>query len=84
MPEVKEALRNVYFDTAASPFLYSPQIYSQVVQLVGAEKILFGSDYPLLTQRRFLKEIGSLDLPQEIKKLILSGNAQKLLGIKDG
>ncbi len=84
MPEVKEAMGNVYFDTAASPFLYSPQIYSQVVQLVGADKILFGSDYPLLAQSRFLKEIGSLDLPQETKDLILSGNARRLLGIADG
>ena len=84
MPEVKEAMGNVYFDTAASPFLYSPQIYSQVVQLVGADKILFGSDYPLLAQSRFLEEIGSLDLPQETKGLILSGNARRLLGIADG
>jgi len=82
MPEVKEAMSNVFFDTAASPFLYSPQIYNQVIQLVGADKILFGSDYPLLAQSRLLKEIRSLDLPEETKGLILSGNAQKLLGIE--
>ena len=81
MPEVKEAMSNVYFDTAASPFLYSSQVYSQVAQLVGSDKILFGSDYPLLAQSRFLKEIDSLDLPQETKNSILSGNAQRLLGI---
>jgi len=82
MPEVKAALKNVYFDTAASPFLYTSEIYGQVVQLVGAEKILFGSDYPLISQRRFLKEINGLALPVEIKKSILGGNAQKLLEIK--
>jgi len=82
MPEVKQAMSNVFFDTAASPFLYSPQIYNQVVQLVGADKILFGSDYPLIAQGRYLKEIGSLDLPDEAKNLILSSNAQRLLGIK--
>ena len=82
MPEVKQAMNNVFFDTAASPFLYSSQIYEQVVQLVGADKILFGSDYPLLTQSRLIKEIKSLDLPEETKNLILSGNAQRLLGIK--
>lgn len=81
MPEVKKAMSNVYFDTAASPFLYSPQVYSQVAQLVGGDKILFGSDYPLLAQSRFLKEIDSLDLSQETKDSILSGNAQRLLGI---
>jgi len=82
MPEVKQAMNNVLFDTAASPFLYSSQIYSQVIQLVGADKILFGSDYPVLPQSRLLNEINSLDLPEETKNLILSGNAQRLLGIK--
>jgi len=82
MPEVKRAMSNVFFDTAASPFLYSPQVYNQVIQLVGADKILFGSDYPLLEQSRLLKEIRSLDLPEEAKDLILSGNARRLLDIK--
>ena len=82
MPEVKKAMGNVFFDTAASPFLYSPQVYTQVIQLVGTDKILFGSDYPLLAQGRLLGEIRSLDLPEETKNLILSGNAQRLLGIK--
>jgi len=82
MPEVAKAMSNVFFDTAASPFLYSPQIYKQVTQLVGGDKILFGSDYPLLAQGRLLKEISSLDLPEETKNLILSGNAQRLLGIE--
>ncbi len=82
MPEVKKAMSNVFFDTAASPFLYTPQVYNQVIQLVGADKVLFGSDFPLLAQSRLLKEIGSLDLPEEAKGLILSGNAQKLLSIE--
>ena len=82
MPEVKKALENVYFDTAASPFLYRPEIYNHVIQLIGAEKILFGSDYPLLAPGRLINEIRSLDLPEETVSLILSGNAQRLLGIK--
>jgi len=81
MPEVKEALKNVYFDTAASPFLYQPQVYQQVSQLVGAERILFGSDYPLLAQSRVLQEIRAADLTGEAKDLILSGNARRLLGL---
>jgi len=83
MPEVKQAMKNVFFDTAASPFLYSSQIYSQVSQMVGADKILFGSDYPLLAQARVLQELNSADLPEEAKRLILSGNARRLLGIQD-
>ena len=83
MPEVKRAMSNVFFDTAASPYLYTSQIYNQVTQLVGADKILFGSDYPLIAQARYIKEINSLDLPEATKNLILSGNAQRLLDIKD-
>ena len=82
MPEVKKAVANVFFDTAASPLLYSPEVYNQVIQLVGADKILFGSDYPLLAPSRLLQEIEVLDLPKEINDLILSGNALRLLGIK--
>ena len=83
MPEVKKAMSNLCFDTAASPFLYSPQIYNQVIQLIGADKILFGSDYPLLAPSRLLKEIKSLGLPVETEHQLLSGNAQRLLGIPD-
>jgi predicted TIM-barrel fold metal-dependent hydrolase len=83
MPEVRKIMPNVYFDTAASPFLYSPQIYGQVAALVGGDKILLGSDYPMLTQERLIKEIESLDLPGETKNQILAGNAKRLLGITD-
>ena len=81
MPEVKEALKNVYFDTAASPFLYHPRIYRQVSDLVGADKVLFGSDYPLLAQGRLIKEINAADLTEKERGLILAGNARRLLGL---
>jgi len=81
MPEVKIALDNVYFDSAASPYLYSPQIYHQVTGLVGPDRILFGSDYPLMAQSRVINEIKSIDLTEEDMDLVLSGNARRLLNI---
>lgn len=81
MPEVKQAMKNVFFDTAASPFLYTPQIYSQVVSLIGADKILFGSDYPLLAQTRLVQEINATDLSGEAKNMLLADNARRLLNI---
>jgi predicted TIM-barrel fold metal-dependent hydrolase len=80
MPEVAKALANVYFDTAASPFLYTPQIYKQVAQLVGADKLLMGSDYPLLAQGRLVKEINGAELTAGDRALVLGENAQRLLG----
>jgi predicted TIM-barrel fold metal-dependent hydrolase len=81
MPEVRKALANVYFDTAASLYLYNAQIYQQVVSLLGADRILFGTDYPLLSPNRVLKEIKPLALGKEPERLILGGNAEKLLNI---
>lgn len=82
MPEVRKALKNVYFDTAISPFLYRPEIYRHVSEIIGADKILFGSDYPVLSASRLLKEIDEIGLPEEDKEKILAGNARRLLNIR--
>ena len=81
MPEVAAALRNVYFDTAASPFLYTPQVYSAVSSLVGADKVLFGSDYALLRPRRLLNEIAASSLTPDDREAVQGGNAARLLGL---
>jgi len=83
MPEVAEATANLYFDTAASPFLYRPQVFSIVSQLVGANRILFGSDYPLLQPQRVLRQLEEAmpSLPE--RQQILEGNAARLLGLEE-
>jgi predicted TIM-barrel fold metal-dependent hydrolase len=81
MPEVREALEDVYFDTAASPYLYRPEIYLQASQLIGADRILFGTDFPVIAQSRVLNEIQAAGLTEENREEILSGNARRLLGI---
>ncbi len=81
MPEVAKALKNVYFDSAASPFLYRPEVFLKVMDLVGVEKILFGTDYPLIQQKRLLDQIDGLALSPNKRELILSGNAQRVLGL---
>lgn len=80
MPEVKVALANVHVDTAATPFLYDPAIYRQVADLLGAERILFGSDYPLISQQRQRQAIeDGLGDDEDGKRLILGDNARRLL-----
>ena len=81
MPEVREGLENVYFDTAASPFLYTADVFETVARIVGAERILLGTDYPLLTQTRLLKQVNGSPLSDEEKRLILGGNGQRLLNL---
>lgn len=81
MPEVSEALKNVYFDSAASPFLYVPDVFANAVNLVGADKVLFGTDYPLISQKRLLGQVESQNFDTETKAAILGGNARRLLGL---
>jgi len=80
MPEVAKVTSSVYYDTAASPFLYKPAVYEVAVKIVGSGRILFGTDYPLLRMRRHLDEIESAGLPADVKEGILGRNAQALLG----
>jgi predicted TIM-barrel fold metal-dependent hydrolase len=80
MPEVGNTLANVYVDTAATPLLYNRAIYRQVAQLVGAEHILFGSDYPLISQRRQREAIeDGLGDDEAGRRFILGENACRLL-----
>ncbi len=84
MPEVKEALADTYFDTAATSLLYASEVYRHGADLVGAEHILFGSDFPLLSQARSLREVKEAPLEDEARRLILGENARRLLGLSDG
>ncbi len=79
--EVKEYLKNIYFDTAASPYLYDPAIYRLAIQLVGLDKILFGSDYPLLPPKRYFKEMEEAGLSDNQINKICGVNAAKLLSL---
>jgi len=81
MPEVGQALANVLFDTAATPFLYRPHIFRHVAEIVGIDKILFGSDYPLLSPSRVMSQLRSVGLGEEAESSILGGNARRILGL---
>lgn len=82
MPEVGTALANVYYDSAASTFLYDQRVFSIVSQLVGSDHILWGSDYPLLSQQKLLARVRSTGLTQVEQELVLGGNAAKLLRLQ--
>lgn len=84
MPEVREALAHTYFDTAATGFLYRPDVYARGVELVGAERILFGSDFPLVPQERGLQELREAPIDDEARRLIQGENARHLLRLPDG
>ncbi len=90
MPEVRRVLRNVWYDTAASPLIFPTRdIFDVALRCIDHRKILYASDYPLrLYPRRqpepdfrpFLAEIDALGLAPDVQADILGGNAARLLG----
>ena len=85
---VKKCLRNVYYDTAASPLIYDPKIFRHVIDLIGPDRILYGSDYPLCLHpresktpnfSRFLTDIHAAGLSPTELDAILGDNLRRLL-----
>jgi predicted TIM-barrel fold metal-dependent hydrolase len=81
MPEIQRITANVWYDTAATVYLYQQRIFPIVANLVGAERILFASDYGLLRQERIITHIKQSGLNAEEVRMVLGGNAQLLLGL---
>ena len=45
------------------------------------DKMLFGSDYPLITPDRWLADFAKLEIRDEVRPLVLKENAVRLLGL---
>jgi hypothetical protein len=82
--EVRERLGNVYFDTAASPYLYDPAVYRIAVRTTGCEKIIFGSDFPLLAPKRYFEEMRQAGLSPGECERICGANAASVFGFAPG
>lgn len=83
MPEVKAAAANIWYDSAASLFLYQPDIFATVAAIRGPEKLLWASDYPLIAQPRMLDYARRSRLDEGALALVLGGNAVRLFGLAD-
>ena len=81
MPEIQRITTNVWYDTAASIYLYRDNIFPIVENLVGADRILFASDYGLISQKRIISRIRQSGLSEEQVAMVLGGNAQHMFGL---
>jgi|WetSurMetagenome_2_1015567.scaffolds.fasta_scaffold238424_2 uncharacterized protein len=77
MPEIKKAFSCVYYDLAAAPFLYSDELYAFAAQFLHS-KVLFGSDYPLLSLARYKPQLEKLG--DEARRKIMYENGRHLFG----
>ena len=80
MPEVANVLRSTYYDSAATTYLYRFEVFKIVAEMCSADRVLFGTDYPLLKQGPFLQKVRALGLPEPALNRILGENAVELVG----
>jgi len=72
---------NVYIDLSGWSPKYFPKILVQYANSILKEKMLFGSDWPMITPERWLADFEQIDIKDEVRPLILKENAMKLLGV---
>ena len=93
MREVRKISKNVFYDSAASPLLYDISIFRAVTNIVGSERVMFGSDYPLILYPKkqrdpgfdlFLNQVRELGLSEDEWKKILGENAMRVWSWRQG
>jgi predicted TIM-barrel fold metal-dependent hydrolase len=71
----------VYIDLSGwSPRYFPPQLV-QYSNTLLRDRVLFGSDYPMITPDRWLADFAEADFRDEVRPLILKQNAARLLGL---
>ncbi len=79
MPELRRTFARVYYDTSAVPYLYDARLYPASISCAGHEKIIFGSDFPLLSPARYFEAMGGLN--PEAREAVLGNNARKVFAL---
>jgi predicted TIM-barrel fold metal-dependent hydrolase len=72
---------NVFIDLSGWSPKYFPPILVRYVNSLLRDKVLFGSDFPLITPDRWIEDFDSLDIKPEVRPLVLKDNAVRLLGL---
>lgn len=74
---------NVYIDLSGWSPKYFPKPLVQYANTLLKDKVLFGTDFPLITPERWMKDFEEAGFRDEVKPLILKENAGRLLGLKN-
>jgi predicted TIM-barrel fold metal-dependent hydrolase len=78
MPELEAAIEALYFDTAAVSLLYHEKAVVRTLDIVGADRVLFGSDFPLLSPARQIRLLERVIPGGAASGAVLGGNADAL------
>ena len=81
MPEAPQVSLTALADTAARRFLYPETAYADLIERWGPERLVLGSDFPLVSQKAQFEEVRRIVATEREQALVLGGNAARLLGI---
>jgi hypothetical protein len=73
--------KNVYFDTSATNNELSGSALKRIIELLGFDRVMYGSDFPWFDCRKELNGIKNLHISEEEKRKILWKNASRILKI---
>lgn len=79
--EEYKGLNNVYFDTCSSLPFITPKKAKEIIDMLGADKFFFGTDFPMWDAKEELNRFNQIDLTNEEKEKILSLNIKRVLGV---
>lgn len=80
MPDVRRATAQVFYDTGAAAYVYEPSALLHAAS-VAPERVLFGSDYPVIGLRRMRDYAAEAALPEALHRAVMGENAARLLGL---
>jgi predicted TIM-barrel fold metal-dependent hydrolase len=72
---------NVYIDLSGWSPKYFPDILVRYCNSILKKKVLFGSDWPMITPERWLNDFDAIAIKDEIRPDIIKNNAARLLGL---
>ena len=74
---------NVYIDLSGWSPKYFPDNLVQYTNTLLRHKMLFGSDYPLISPDRWLSDFEKIAIRNKVRPLVLKENAARLLGLRE-
>ena len=76
-----KGLKNVYFDTCSSLPFISAQRARELIDMLGADRFFFATDFPMWDAEGELERFFSIPMTDSEREMILSGNIKRLLKI---
>lgn len=73
---------SVYIDLSGWSPKYFPEKLVQYSNTLLKEKVMFGSDFPVLTPERWMRDLDQIEIRESVLEGLMKGNAARLLGLK--